>query len=569
MKRLMMEKRFDRLKLIHRGQWAVSYQAFDSIRRIPVFLKILNPVFHQDTEILSRFRRELEIAGKIKHPHVVKLVDSGEMGGSQFIAFEWLEGKPLDTFISAAASPQGEERVEPLSVRIVYEYAKQIFSGLSAIHQAGIIHRDLKPNNLLVDKNGQIHILDFSLSYAADDLKITPHENIVGTPGYLAPEVVAGAEASKSSDLFAAGVIIYELLTNRPLFTAKDIYTTLQMVHQAEAPNLTKIRTDVPPALWQVIKKLLAKHPFDRYGDAQQALADLQKISLSTDSGLRKRLLSRPRLQYPLRNIIRASLIFFTLLSLGMLITFKFVFQGLREPDKGNASADTAAALNPLNAVTASVAAAKILDIKNSASQIKETGKSTSTAQKQLATVPEAGKNPADKGLTGESAVSTISEVKPAPDSSALVKIMASLKPDSVKARFEIYPWAKVYCDGVYLGTTPFLTEKTIKTGNRQLRFEHPDFPPLTKNYSVVSADTFTVDMDLTAEFGRLEFAVIPWAYLFIDDIEKGTLPIAKPFYLPAGQHIIRLKHPQFKEIVRPVSLDAGETLVIEASFSR
>jgi len=567
MKYDLIGKRFDRLKLIHRGQWAVSYQAFDAMRGRYVFLKIIPPAFHQDGEILARFHREVEIAGKIDHPNVVKLIDSGEIGDSLFIAFEWLKGKPLDFFIKDTAHQNGNSRpcsnavLDSLPVKVVLNYIKQMFSGLAAIHQAGIIHRDLKPNNILLDESGTIHILDFSLSYAADNLNITPHEHIVGTPGYLAPEVVAGAEASKSSDLFAAGVITYELLTNTALFTAKDIYTTLQMVHQAEVANITKIRQDVPPALWTVIKKLLAKHPYDRYTDCIDVLDDLDEIVITDSAVLRKEHWRKSHRWFFSRIIVRAALIFIALLSVGMLITFKSVFQAFPQ------------AAHPDSSVI--IASSENMDANDSTAAIGETNNPEENPvqppvldQRQKTPSPAVKKNPSIIPDNNNSAFSIIPKARAPQESTISEKIPETIVPDSVHIFFNVFPWSKVYCRGNYLGTTPFLREKTLLNKNLRIRFEHPDFPPLVKEYSVVITDTLKIELDLTAEFGRLDFAVEPWAYLIIDDLEKGTLPRAKPLYLPPGEHIIRLKHPDFPEMVELVSVSPGQTLVIEKRFS-
>ena len=569
--------RFSGLTQIQRGQWAVSYKAFDTALGVNVFLKILSAAFQQDSEIVGRFGREVEIAKQIAHPNVVKLLDSGVIGSSSYISFEWIEGKPLDIYIKNQYlsgkdnEPNKTEDVRTLSIAAVLDYAKQLFLGLYAIHDAGIVHRDIKPGNILVDESGNIHIVDFSLAYSQECPRITPHEVIVGTPGYLAPEVVAGADVSKSSDLFSAGIIIYELLTSKTLFVSKDIYATLQKVHEAVVRDIRKIREDVPPQLWSIVKKLLSKHPADRYDGAEEVLNDLQKVIISDTTDIQEIQISAYRKRRLYRNVVGALIFLAVIIVFGIFIRHRSIpgeeesftqmdFENNNNLINNQVIEDTTYIEDEL-----SVYAEDLSDTQSQS--ISEQGIMEKADSVEFTTIEE-----------GSKVMSEASEIVTplkyaneefAPDDTSIAQIDEPAAADSVKVIFEIYPWARVYCDGNYLGTTPILAERMLLNGERQLRFEHPDFPPLIKDINVVIADTLNIYADLTAEFGRLEFAVEPWAYLIIDDIEKGILPTAKPIYIQPGEHIVRLKHPSFAEIVKLVSVSVGETLLVEASFAQ
>ena len=136
---------------------------------------------------------------------------------------------------------------------------------------------------------------------------------------------------------------------------------------------------------------------------------------------------------------------------------------------------------------------------------------------------------------------------------------------DSMDVVFEVYPWARVYVDGQLLGTTPILNGYKLLKGRYKFRFEHTEFPALEKTLNISSDKDITVD--LTKEFGKIEFAVNPWGYLIIDEIEKGSVPSAKPIYIQPGEHTVKIKHPNYNEIVRVVTVEAGEILTIEEDF--
>ncbi|MBC8204593.1 MAG: serine/threonine protein kinase [FCB group bacterium] len=461
--------------------------------------------------------------------------------------------------------------LQTLAVPVVLDYARQLFSGLAAIHQAGIIHRDLKPGNILLDECGRIHILDFSLAYAKEDLRITPHDDIVGTPGYIAPEVIAGAEESISSDLFSAGVILYELLTNRTLFQSKDVFSTLQRVHEAVVPNITKIRADVPPEIKTTIKKLLSKHPIDRYSNTADVLEDLKKAEPEKIDVI-------PAPQALVRTKKRKiSLYTAAILALLLPLTAALIYLKYKSPPMNtevnytDSSVDSDSIDKYIAADNFSIAGDKTAyenALYDSVNQVISAAKAVDTGE-----IVEFAL--AEKDLTAMPAVSEIIspaefhiEKKLIVDSS-IVKIDRTAIPDSVVVTFAIYPWAKIYCDGNYLGVTPILAEIVLLNRDHQFRFEHPDFPALTKDFIAVNTDTFRIAADLTIEFGRLEFAVVPWSYLIIDDIERGVLPMAKPIFIQSGEHIIRFRHPHFDDIVKTISVTAGETLLVEADFSR
>ena len=138
---------------------------------------------------------------------------------------------------------------------------------------------------------------------------------------------------------------------------------------------------------------------------------------------------------------------------------------------------------------------------------------------------------------------------------------------DSVTVDFNVKPWARIYCDGNFLGTTPLLSSIKMLPDTYSLRFDHVDFPPLYKQFKFTNKASYKVNVDLTKEFARVDFSVKPWGYLFIDDIERGTIPLPNPIFIEPGEHTVRIHHPDFSDIIRKISVSAGESLTLEENF--
>ena len=145
--------------------------------------------------------------------------------------------------------------------------------------------------------------------------------------------------------------------------------------------------------------------------------------------------------------------------------------------------------------------------------------------------------------------------------------VVEKIIPDSVIFTFEIYPWAKIFCDGAFLGNTPVFRKINIDNTQHRFRFEHPGFPPLFKDFDPSQSDSISFIIDLRRESVRLEFKIDLWAYLFIDDNEYGTIPTRNPIYITPGNHQIRFHHPEFEDVTKHISVSAGDSLLLPVYF--
>jgi eukaryotic-like serine/threonine-protein kinase len=251
------------------GGMADVYLAEDQELGRRVAIKILNDRHANDDQFIERFRREAKNAAALNHPSIVSIYDRGEAEDTYYIAMEFLDGRTLkELIVSRGAAP----------INVAIEYARQILSALRFAHRHGIVHRDIKPHNVLVDSEGRVKVTDFGIARAGTS-QMTETGSIVGTAQYLSPEQARGGEIDPRSDLYSLGVVLYELLTGKTPFDG-ETPVEIAMKHLSNPPQPpSKLRSDIPPELDQVVMRALAKNPDDRYQNAEEMEADLERVA--------------------------------------------------------------------------------------------------------------------------------------------------------------------------------------------------------------------------------------------------------------------------------------------------
>jgi serine/threonine protein kinase len=249
------------------GGMAEVYLAHDTLLGRQVALKLLHHRFAEDQEFVERFRREASSAAGLSHPNVVAVFDRGEWDGTYYIAMEYLPGRSLKAVVRehGALSPQDASDI-----------VVQILLATRFAHKRGIIHRDIKPHNVILDEEGRAKVTDFGIARAgASDMTLTG--SIMGTAQYLSPEQAQGHAVSESSDLYAVGVVLYELLTGSVPFEGESPVTVaLKQVSVAPTPP-SVLNPAVSPALDAVVMRSLAKDPVARFASADEFIAALQQ----------------------------------------------------------------------------------------------------------------------------------------------------------------------------------------------------------------------------------------------------------------------------------------------------
>jgi serine/threonine protein kinase len=296
---------YEILEQIGAGGMGLVYKARDQRLDRDVAIKILPRDFAEDSERLRRFEQEVRTTGNLNHPNILAVYDTGTHEGEPYFVMELLVGETLrDRLVSKALSP-----------RKALEIAIQVAQGLAAAHEKGIVHRDLKPDNLFLLRDGRVKILDFGLAKPAPEasplstsdstraLEMPPEVRssgksvhtavgiVVGTMGYMSPEQVRGERVDGRSDLFCLGVILWEMLTGRPLFSGNSAVEVMYAILREDPPELDS-GSRLPPMLQKIVQRCLAKDPVGRFQSAQD-------LAFALDAAMGSSMASNPGLELP------------------------------------------------------------------------------------------------------------------------------------------------------------------------------------------------------------------------------------------------------------------------------
>src|SRR5213593_4577877 len=257
--------RYDVKEVLGTGGMGVVYRAFDRELQEAVAIKTLRPEsLAGDGVALERFKQEIRLARKIAHRNVVRTYDLGEANGLYYLTMEYVEGTSLKQLIGTRGR---------LPVPVVLTIGKQLCRALEVAHEQGVIHRDIKPQNIVVDPTGFLKVMDFGIARLATPATgkgLTQEGMSIGTPDYMSPEQLSGLELDARSDLYSAGVVLFECLTARVPFEAASVYALIAKHLEQSPPDPRTLNAEISEALANVIMKAMAKEPADRYQSAAQ-----------------------------------------------------------------------------------------------------------------------------------------------------------------------------------------------------------------------------------------------------------------------------------------------------------
>ena len=260
--------RYRIIRRLGQGGMARVFLAQDESLHREVAIKVLSDRHSDDPHFIERFQREARAAARLNHPNIVQVYDQSQ-GGMSFIVQEYVEGETLKDLI---------RRESPLEPRRAITIALQILAALRVAHQQGVVHRDVKPQNILMQTDGKAKVADFGIASAGGDTEMTEAGSIVGTAQYLAPEQARGLSVGPPADLYAVGIVLYEMLSGRVPFEG-DTAVNVAMRHVQEAPEpLTDRNPLVPVALEAVVMRALAKDPRQRYQSADEMGIELDRV---------------------------------------------------------------------------------------------------------------------------------------------------------------------------------------------------------------------------------------------------------------------------------------------------
>lgn len=266
----VLSGRYELVHLVARGGMAEVYRAHDRLLDRPVALKILFSELSVDRTFVERFRLEAQRAAKLSHPNIVPVFDWGEDAGTYFIVMEFIDGRPLSSILKTAG---------PLHPDRAAEVAADVALALDYAHHRGVIHRDIKPGNILITDEGQVKVTDFGIARAINaDESLTQTGAVMGTATYFSPEQAEGQGVDARSDIYALGVVLYEMVSGRPPFTGDSPVAVASLHVREQAPAPRQFNPSVPPDLEAIILKCMAKSPEYRYPSGSELRVDLLRF---------------------------------------------------------------------------------------------------------------------------------------------------------------------------------------------------------------------------------------------------------------------------------------------------
>src|SRR5207245_1818256 len=251
----LLAGRYRIIALLGVGGMGEVYRADDLTLGQSVALKFLPDDAAHDEALLERFRNEVRIARRISHPNVCRVYDIGETANQVFLSMEYVDGEDLSSLV---------RRIGRLPCDKALAIARKICAGLAAAHDKGVLHRDLKPSNIMIDARGEVLIMDFGLAGLAHEIEDVRS----GTPAYMAPEQLVGKEVTARSDIYALGLVLYELFTGKPAFEGNTQDEIMRVRCESTPHRLSTLVRDLDPAVEMVILRCLEEEPENRPSSA-------------------------------------------------------------------------------------------------------------------------------------------------------------------------------------------------------------------------------------------------------------------------------------------------------------
>lgn len=274
---------------IGRGGMATVYRARQSSMNRTVAIKVLPRHFMHDPDFLVRFQREVDVIAQLEHPHILPIYDYGETDGIPYIVMRYLGGGSMADMIRQGR-PKLAELEKPFS---------QLSQALDYAHQQGIIHRDLKPGNIMLDESGNAYLSDFGIARVMGS-KLTGSDMVIGTPAYMSPEQANNLNIDSRSDIYALGIVLFELITGHEPYQAETPLAVMLKHLSEPLPSIREVRGDVPESIEEVINIATAKNPDDRYASAgEMAQAFSEALSGRTSAETKRAIDNRTRKAKP------------------------------------------------------------------------------------------------------------------------------------------------------------------------------------------------------------------------------------------------------------------------------
>lgn len=478
-----------------------------------VVLKTLDTRELADQSLLERFKREAKILARLDHPNIIKVLDFGVFENFFYISFEHFESRSLREWLA-------ENKLSPAEKE---NLLIQLARGLHAAHQSQVIHRDIKPENILVNRHLHLKIADFGLALILNEPALTHKASIVGTPSYMSPEQIRGEKLTLQSDLFALGIVAFELFAGRNPFLGSDLNETFTNIQLKSEGALRQEAENVPEKIHVVVEKLLQRDCNRRLASAQEVLdllepqnahaAEATQPAPSSQRGLRQK----------------------WVVATAGLIALMVGWQLLRAPIQPDATESA-------SHVSDSVEAKQEIPV----------AKNLAASDHPVLASPLTGEKSAPKNF--EPATEEIHHTTSALNGFGELDI-------------QCLPWAEVYLDSQKIDTTPLKKPLVLPAGLHRLTLRHPQYPAYSQIIQIQPEAMMTLHADLDTLFGYLDCQIYPWADIFIDGQYAGQTPLQNPLIIQSGNHVLTVKNPRYAEVSQKIVIQKNDTLRYRFNF--
>ena len=492
------------------------YKAIDPLIERTVAIKTINLNLSKEelAEFEERFYREAKSAGRLNHSNIVTIYDVGETEDTAYIAMEYLEGESLREMLDSGV-------VMPIDM--IVKIASRIASALNYAHENQVVHRDIKPANIMITSNRDVKIMDFGIAQIPTGSR-TQLGTVLGSPKYMAPEQVAGQSTDGKTDIFALGVVLYEMLTGVTPFNGDNLSAIMFKILHAEPAPPSTINPRVPPVFDRIISRALAKRPEDRYPSARALARDLR----SHDAVLPSEEIRAPVNASKPSQATRAPSAPSGPHDATLFLTPDKAKQLLKTPQAGSTglSARFAAALQDIPSVRKGVLlAVPVLFI---------------TAFVLFS-----------QGLTRQPKPVASPALSTEQDAVVVKQTLAEIKPETIAPLLPPVPTLPPLQTVSVAKTDAKAAEKpTVNVAEKSIR------PPIASSAPVAVERKATVS-----------FAVSPWGEVFVDGKSVGVSPPLNALALDAGRHRIEIRNQAFAVYRDTVNLDSGQSLKIRHKF--
>lgn len=495
--KILMQK-YNDLEIIKKDNHSAVYSGINKEKKRKEIIKVLNTDNLTDNSILERFKREAKVLSGLEHPNINNVLDYWSDEKNLFISFEYFESTNLRQFL----------RNNNISVYDKRDLVKQLFSAINYAHSKGIIHRDIKPENILVSDNLVLKIVDFGLAFGLNDSLVTAQYSLVGTPSYMSPEQIQGDRPSFKSDLFSAGIVIYEMYNEVNPFLGQDINETLNKILSYDEEKHLPLLSSMPEDISLALKCLLKKEPEERIESASELLK-LLKEEVHT----------------------------------GKLKSRKFIY------------------LIPAAVVILII----ILVFINRKNEVKALPQNNITLE--IKAPPSSTEGIRAAQLTNDILPKENTEEKKEEAKEIFIEQVPTL--GSGTLYIECIPWAYVYIDSDKSDITPLKSGIQLKEGNHIVRLVHPNYPSFSRSVRIKGDEETRLKVNLDTLYGYLDCKVSPWGELYVNNTYRGETPLQHPLRLAPGDYHILLKNNLYENAEYDINVVQNQTFTLKHIFKK